>query len=412
MLGARLFISVNLPAIVENWRTLQARVAGDCGAVVKADAYGLGMEKVASALFVAGCRCFFVTNLQEGIALRRVLISVSASSASGARVSIYLLQGIEEGCEAQAVQYGLAPVLISFPMALRWQQFIEARTPNADEPIPECAVKFNTGMNRLGLDASELDDLMARCSHVFAGSNTLIMTHLACADEPSHPLNADQLNAFEGVTRSIASRYPHIKTSMANSSGIFLGRNYQGDITRPGAALYGLNPTPAESNPMRNVLTLVLPILQLRNVPAGSFAGYGAEGHVEHDATLAVVAGGYADGILRAAFKRLKGWVNGHVVPIAGRVSMDTLIFDVTNVPNIEAAQSIEILGEHLAADDQGLASGTIGYELLTRLGNRVHRRYIALDEGSVVVGSVAGSAVGSVIDSAVNSVANDKGEK
>ena len=396
MLSARLFVSVNLPAIVENWRTLQAKVAGECGVVVKADAYGLGMEAVAVALFVAGCRHFFVSNLTEGVALRASLSATAehqASAALSTSASIYLLQGIEAGCERQAVQHGLTPVLISLPMALRWQQFLETTIQEGEnekrareiKQLSGCAIKFNTGMNRLGLDVAELEALMTHCPLVLSMPNTLVMTHLACADEPSHSLNTHQLNAFKEIKRSIVSRYPHIKTSMANSSGIFLGESYQGDIARPGAAIYGLNPTPGAPNPMRNVLTLTLPILQLRDAPAGTFVGYGAEGQLHRNAKLAVVIGGYADGILRAAFSDLKGWVNGSIVPMAGRVSMDALIFDVTDVPNIEEAKSIEILGDHLTTDAQGIASGTIGYELLTRLGNRIQRRYIMPDESAAL---------------------------
>lgn len=401
-MSTHLSITVDLSAIAGNWRRLQSRLgASDCGAVVKANAYGLGMKEVSSALYQAGCQSFFVTNHEEAIELRECLGEVP---------TIYVLQGVEKGVERLFVQHALTPVLISLPMAMRWQaftekylvgkRFIEQNFPERDLPerdFPKrhaaekahaarkakntdllCALKVNTGMNRLGVDMSELDSIIAHCPSVFSGNAPVLMSHLACADEPEHELNAVQLNNFNQVLKSVREYYPSVRASLANSSGIFLGQDFHFDLARPGAALYGLNPTPAQSNPMQSVVSLKLPILQLRQANQGAVAGYGAEKQLDRPSLLATVGGGYADGIARRAFDGLRGWVNGCKVSLAGRVSMDTLIFDVTDVANIESATAIEILGKHINADEQGLAAGTIGYEVLTRIGDRVTRQYVS----------------------------------
>jgi alanine racemase len=363
--SSRLSVIINLDAIADNWRYLQSRLGAnrECGAVVKANAYGLGMAEVAECLAAAGCRTFFVANVNEGVFLRGRLAAVQDAN-------IYILQGVEEGDEQACLQYSLRPVLISADMVRRWAVFC------AQRQCESCAVKLNTGMNRLGLDVEELDGLLVESPTFWREHAGLLLSHLACADEPDHPLNYQQLENFERALMAVRKANPTIKASFANSSGIFLGQQYCFDVARPGAALYGLNPTPRLENPMRSTVRLALPILQTRITKQSSYVGYGAETCLQGGRRLAVVAGGYADGVFRAAFPKMVGSMNGVIVPLVGRVSMDTLTFDITEVPRGADGGHIEILGNQVSADAQGLAAGTIGYEVLTRLGERVRRVY------------------------------------
>ena len=364
-MSSRLSITINLDAVADNWRQLQRRLGAnrECGAVVKANAYGLGMAEVAERLAAIGCRTFFVANVDEGAYLRRHL-------AAKPDVCIYVLQGVEAGGEQDCLDFRLRPVLISEAMVRRWANFTEQ---HKGEP---CAVKLNTGMNRLGLDADSLKRLLAEIPAFWVERVALILSHLACADEPSHVLNHHQLEGFEQALRQVRKINPAVKVSLANSSGIFLGERYCFDLARPGAALYGLNPTPERENPMRSTVRLALPILQTRDTCGQSYVGYGAEACLVGAKRLAVVAGGYADGIFRASFPKMVGRLNGVLVPLVGRVSMDTLTFDITHVEGVVEGGEIEILCEQISADAQGAIAGTIGYEVLTRLGDRVRRIY------------------------------------
>ena len=365
-MSSRLSVTINLGAIADNWRQLQNRLGAnrECGAVVKANAYGLGMAEVASCLAAAGCRTFFVANVSEGAFLRSRLQNYS-------RVCIYVLQGVEAGSEQECLDHRLRPVLISEAMVRRWAGFTEHHS------VEPCAVKLNTGMNRLGVDVASLPALLETFPAFWGQQVGLLLSHLACADEPCHPLNAQQLASFEQVLALVRKVNGQIKASLANSSGIFLGERYCFDVARPGAALYGLNPTPEAKNPMRSTVRLALPILQTRDVSGENYVGYGAEACVSGPRRLAVVAGGYADGIFRAAFPEMVGRLNGATVPLVGRVSMDTLTFDITGVEGDVESGEIEILDDHISADAQGSAAGTIGYEVLTRLGDRLRRVYL-----------------------------------
>ena len=374
-MNSRLSITVDLGAIANNWRQLNSRLgAGHCGAVVKANAYGLGAKQVAVALARAGCHEFFVANLNEGIALRSVLL------AAGFDPAIYVLQGLDPHAEAAFSRHRLTPVLVSLDMVQAWLAYSQCM---GSACLP-CAIKLNTGMNRLGLECAEAEALCASSPELWlptgGAPSPLLVSHLACADEPHHPLNAVQLANFTRVLAAVRAINPRVRGSLANSSGIFLGPEYCFEVVRPGAALYGLNPTPLAPNPMQNVLYMALPILQLRSAAAGCCVGYGAELTLARPSRLAVVAGGYADGIFRASLGRMQGWVGGTYVPLVGRVSMDALVFDVTDVPALTSSDQIEILGEHISADQQGIAAGTIGYEVLTRLGERVRRTYKGLN--------------------------------
>ncbi|HEY7773585.1 MAG TPA: alanine racemase [Marinagarivorans sp.] len=383
-MSSRLSVTIDLAAIADNWRYLQNELGAgrECGAVVKANAYGLGLAPVARQLADAGCRTFFVANVSEGIALRDSLAAFPDSL-------IYVLQGALAGDEPDFLASQLRPVLISAPMVRRWAAFA------ADKPTASCAVKVNTGMNRLGVEPAELTQLLAELSPTSAAVHpnresrhnaapcfwreqvTMLVSHLACADMPEHALNSAQWLSFSQLLAEVRAVNPAIKGSFANSSGIFLGQAYGFDVARPGAALYGINPTPQLANPMRPVVYLRLPIVQVRVAEPGSYVGYGAQSHLPAQRRLAVVAGGYADGVFRAAFPALEGYLQGQRVPIVGRVSMDTITFDVTEIGDVREGDEIELLGEHVSADQQGQFAGTIGYEILTSLGARVRRIYL-----------------------------------
>lgn len=368
----RLSVTIDLNAVASNWQLLQQTLGAscECGAVVKANAYGLGMVEVAQRLSAAGCRSFFVANIQEGVSLRKAL----SQSAVGEAI-IYVLQGVPLGDEDACVTYCLSPVLISDVMFRRWVEFVGGHGAAA----PACVVKLNSGMNRLGLDTQELPYLLEAYPSFWRTHVKLLLSHMACADEPEHPLNPSQLAVFNDCVQLVRRVCPAIKMSLANSSAIFLGEPYRFDLARPGAALYGVNPTPGCENPMQPVVYLRLPVLQVRQTTAEGFAGYGAQSNLPANVNLAVVAGGYADGIFRSAFGHLFGVINGVKVPLVGRVSMDSLIFDVTGAGAVQEGAEIEILGDSIDVDVVAQAFGTIGYEILTGLGDRLRRSYIGV---------------------------------
>lgn len=342
-------LHVDLAAIVANWRDLAARHGAPVAGVVKADAYGLGAVPVARALHQAGCTCFFVAHLTEGMALRAAL---------GAGPEIVVLNGFPPGADGDAA---LLPVLNSLGDVAAWRG---------------CAaiLHLDTGMARLGLDAGE-QAMLAERPDLLAGTTLrFVMTHLACADEPAHPLNAAQLARFSAGAERIA---PGVPRSVANSSGIFLGPAYRSALARPGCALYGINPTPASPNPMRQVVKLEAEILQIREIAAGDTVGYGASWTAPAPRRVATVAAGYADGYLRALSGRSRAHLRGQAVSLLGRVSMDLTTFDVTDVPDAAPGDRMLLLGgPGNTPDDVATRCGTIGYEILTALGGRYARQY------------------------------------
>lgn len=357
---ARLWI--DLDAIVANWRLLAARAVGaKTAAVVKADAYGLGVGPIARALLQAGCPSFFVARLEEGLELRSLL----------PEAQIFVLDGIGPGEAQTFATHALIPVLNHRGQIERWRE--EAR--RRGRPLP-AALHVDTGMTRLGFSPSalsggeglELDGLKP----------VLLMSHLACADEPEHPLNRDQLERFRALLR----RFPGVAASLAASSGIFLGQEWHFDLVRPGAALYGINPTPGRPNPMRPVVSLRAPIVQLHEIREPSTIGYGASRALMPGMRVATVAAGYADGILRAASDRAVARLAHYELPYLGRISMDLLSIDVTALPPHLAHEGaeVELIGGPDGIDRLAAAAGTIGYEVLTRLGRRLERCYQALE--------------------------------
>ena len=363
-------LTIDLSAVQKNWQIARERCGNgvDCAAVVKADGYGLGAEKIALALYQQGCRTFFVANLSEA----RVLQSLALPS-----IQISLLDGPRIGEERECAVAGFVPVLFTLEQIRRWAGV------NAEQKSPKpCVIKVDTGMHRLGLMPEDFHALCEQSDLVRASHPRLLMSHLACADDRRHPLSALQLEQFHRYGAMMKAIVPDIKLSLANSSGIFLGARYHFDLVRPGASLYGVNPQPFSPNPMNPVVTLSLPIVQIKEVTGPATVGYGATFEVPAGTkvTLAIVLGGYADGIFRALGNAGHGVLNDQVVPIVGRVSMDTTIFDITAVTAQVSVESsvINIIDRKVTVDDIAKSAGTIGYEVLTALGGRYQREYLS----------------------------------
>lgn len=384
-MSVQLSVTIDLNALAANWSVLSERLAATtCAAVVKANAYGLGIAPVALKLATQGCTVFFVAHLNEGIELRALLKTISDITPP----IIYVLQGCEAGCEPLFIEHDLRPVIISLPMLLRWQACAHG------DHWP-CAVKVNTGMNRLGLAYNEYVDSLALHVKWWRQVPVVLMSHLACADDPSHQLNHQQQVLFSQCVAQLKRLNPRALASLANSGGVFLGADYHFDIARPGAALYGLNPVPGQRNKMQPVVHWGLPVLQVRHALKGEYVGYGAQTQLVRNSVLAVAAGGYADGILRAAFPNIIASIHGVAVPLMGRVSMDSLVFDVTDAGAVAEGDEITILNQHITADQQGAACHTLGYEVLTSIGDRVCRRYKGAVSNVGSVSSVGGASHG-----------------
>ena len=363
-------LTVDVAAIRRNWQLLCDRVAVgvEVAAVVKADAYGLGIAAVVLALYRQGCRHFYVATLAEGIALREIL---------GADACIFLLAGVMAGSEFECTAHSLVPVLSSLAAVRRWAAHSHSCQHDQIKACPSI-IKYDTGMSRLGLTDTELDDLLAEPELLQMAQVTLFMSHLACADAAEHRQNVQQRVAFELAAQKMRRHLPELKLSLANSSGIFLGDEYHFDQVRPGAALYGINPILSHSSPVSAVVRLSLPILQLKMVEAGRSVGYGGDHCLTEQSCLAVVQGGYADGVHRTLAGRLCGYFAGICVPVVGRISMDTTIFDVTAVL---AGGEVLVEGDFIQVLD-GVADipAGLGYEVLTSLGSRY--QYLYSDEG------------------------------
>lgn len=351
-------LTVDLAAIVANWRDLAARGApGAVAGVVKADAYGLGAAEVGPALRAAGCRHFFVAQLGEGIALR---------AAVGPGPMIAVLDGFIPGEDGDAA---LVPVLNGLGDVAA-----HAAAGRSAGVARRAILHLDTGMARLGLDAAEQGRLAADHALLAELDLLYVMTHLACADEPGHPMNAAQAERF--ATACVA--LPPARRSFANSAGMFLGPGFASDLGRPGCALYGINPTPGAANPMRQVMRLAAPVLQVREIPAGTTVGYGATWTAGRPSRIATVAAGYADGYLRSLSGRALADFRGRPVPLVARVSMDLTTFDVTDLPDIAPGDRLTLIGgEGCSPDEVAARAGTIGYEILTSLGARYVRDYL-----------------------------------
>jgi alanine racemase len=363
-------LTINLDAIAANWHRLDARAPDAAtGAAVKADAYGLGLDRVGPTLFAVGCRHFFCATPAEGVRLRQII---------DRDAEIFVLAGLTADSAPFYQEAALTPVLNSRVETEIWAQWCRSSGMRAP-----CALHVDTGINRLGMELAEAEAFAEENARDHTVTLSLVMSHLACADETSHSMNDEQSLRF----RAIAERFAGVRRSLANSAGIFLGPGYHFDITRPGYALYGGEAAPGSD--MEQVATLEGRILQLRRAARGETIGYGATQRLERDSLIAIAGAGYADGVLRAAsgsgvpMRQLEpvpgGCIAGHNVPVIGRISMDLTAYDVSDVPvvDIEKAKWIEIFGAHCSIDAFARASGTIGYEVLTRLSNRLTRRYL-----------------------------------
>ena len=358
-------LTVDLAALVDNWNTLSREATpSECAAVVKADGYGCGLEPVGKALAHAGCKTFFVADLAEARRLRAVV----------PEHPIYVLNGLLPLTGPAFAEINARPVIGSLVELAEWDAFCAGQGWRGG-----AALHVDTGMNRLGISA---DEAAAVAPRIRAGNHgiTLLMSHLACAEVPDHPLNAKQIALF----REVRMLYRGITGSLANSSGIFLGGSAHCDMVRPGAALYGVNPRPGRANPMRPVIRLQGHIMQVRKVARGETVGYDAVWTARHPARIAVVAVGYADGLPRvlSASDQEPGAdaiVAGVRCPFAGRISMDLLAIDISALPDGAARRGdlVTLIGDGITVDAVANLAGTIGYEILTSLGRRYHREYL-----------------------------------
>jgi len=355
-------LTIDLAAIVANWRELARRAApAQCAAVVKADGYGCGIEPVTAALAKAGCATFFVATLAEARQARAV----------APQAAIYVL-AVLPGTLASFAQGNFRPVIGSIEELAEWESF-RARGWQGT-----AALLVDTGMNRLGLSSDDVAQLDPPVVARRAGLD-LLMSHFACSEEPSHPLNAKQMADF----REVRDLFPGIPGSLANSSGIFLGPDAHHDLVRPGVALYGANPTPGHLNLMRAAVRLEGRVVQVRDVEPGETVGYSAVWTARRPTRLAIVAIGYADGLPRAASASdtkagAEAIVAGRPCPLAGRVSMDLFAVDVTDVPQDKPRRgdTVALLDDTIGVDDLASHAGTIAYEVLTSLGRRHQRIY------------------------------------
>src|ERR1700761_6815924 len=357
-------LTVDLDAVVANWRKLEkTAVPAECSAVIKANAYGCGIEPVARALAKAGCKTFFVATLDEAAVARAAVPSAA----------LYVLNGFVQNTGDSYARFDARPVIGELNELAEWDVFCR-RTGWAGG----AAIHVDTGMQRLGLTVAEAQGLLPR---IHAGDHgiSLVMSHLACAESLHHPMNARQLAAF----REVASAFSGVPASLANSSGIFLGGAFQFDMVRPGAALYGVNPTPEADNPMLPVVDLKARIVQIRDVERGESVGYGGTWTARRPTRLAIVSSGYADGYFRAASandgtRGAEVMVAGKRCPVAGRISMDLIAVDITDLPANAARRGhmVTLIGEGITVDELAHHFGTIGYEVLTSLGRRFARIY------------------------------------
>src|ERR1700759_1239942 len=357
-------LTIDLDAIIANWRKLEKpAVPAECAAVVKANAYGCGAGQVARALASAGCKTFFVATIEEARVVRSAL----------PKATLYALDGFFQNSGDAYAAIDCKPVIGDLNELAEWDVFCRRSGWSGG-----AAIHIDTGMNRLGLTLPEAQGIIPRIN---AGDHgiTLVMSHLASAELVNNPSNAKQLTTF----REIASLFSGVPASMSNSSGIYLGPQFQFDLVRRGAALYGVNPTPEAENPMKPVVELKARIVQIRNFERGETVGYGGTWTARRPTRLAIVAAGYADGYFRAASandgtRGAEVVVAGKRCPVAGRISMDLVAIDVTDLPANGARRGhmVTLIGEGITVDELAHHFGTIGYEVMTNLGRRFVRIY------------------------------------
>lgn len=384
-------LKIDLDALKRNYNMLRLKSApAECSAVIKSNGYGLGLEQVARALLKAGCTTFFVATIGEGARLRKV---------DGA-CKIYILNGLLPNTASLFAKHKLTPVLNSVDELIEWQKFAANSSPDIMPPIAP-ALHIDTGMNRLGLSGVDFNHCV-ETGLLGALPLSLVMSHLACADDPTATKNEEQRRAFEKLRQQV----PHLPASLANSAGVFLGADYHYQLTRPGIALYGASPfggqqSPQENPPknpaknlMENVITLEARIVQIREAQPGDTVSYGVSFEIGEAGKLAIIALGYGDGyprLLGSSYKPEENttppaplfggeiYIAGQKKPIIGRVTMDLIIVDVSDIPanKIRRGDFVEVIGPHILLDDVAQKAQTIGYEILTQLGARAYRSYV-----------------------------------
>jgi alanine racemase len=353
-------LTIDLGALASNYRTLARKSGGaECAVAIKGEAYGLGMEPVAKTFWTAGCRSYFVARPFEGADLRKVLPDAR----------IFVLDGFMPDAQNYYRKHGLIPCLGTMAQVQAW---------SAHSKLAPCALHVDTGINRLGISPREFEQLANDAQLNYRLNTILLMSHLACGDDKSTARNRKQLKLFAELRRL----YPHLPASIANSPGIFLGKDFALDMTRPGVGLYGGNPTPYARNPVRPVAHLHARVLQVRDVAKGDSVGYSATWTAKRKTKVAILAAGYRDGIPRKlssnnSRKPAQVWLGGKRCPIIGRVSMDMMCVDVSAAPRAKEGDLAEIFGKHISVDECAGWAETISYELLTHLGSRYARDYI-----------------------------------
>ena len=352
------FLTIDLGAIASNYALLKSQFSGaSMGAVIKADAYGLGAQDVAPALYQKGCRDFWVATLDEGLRLRSILPNSDAH--------IYILNGVPAHAEGYCTEANLIPVVNSLSDLARFK--------NQKIPI---VIHLDTGLNRLGLEDQETQKLIHSAELLKGLDIRYWMSHLACSDDIDHLMNEKQRQIFTGYL----SKLPPAPASLAASDGLFLGRQFHFDHGRPGCALYGVNPSPWQKNPMQPVAHVYAPILQIRTAHKGETVGYAASHSVRRDQKIAVLALGYADGYFRSLSNCGIVYIGEQSAPVVGRISMDLITVDISDLTDQDIAVGTyaQIIGNHIDVDQVAKAAGTIGYEVLTNLGHRFARHVVS----------------------------------
>lgn len=344
-------LTIDLSAIAANYDFLAKQSANaECAAVVKADAYGLGLDPIARVLEKAGCKTFFVATLDEALALRKVTTK-----------QIYVFAGITSEDHHAFLPFSIRPVLNSIQQVQVWN----SRGP--------AAIHVDTGMNRLGLTKSDFLSLFENIANGEVKEPNLILSHLACAEQSDNELNLVQLKRF----RALTAAFEISSKSLSASSGIFLGSQFYFDMVRPGYAIYGGNPTQTKQNLMCPVINLKVRILQCRKIKAGDTVGYGATFRSDRVRWIATIGMGYADGYLRALSENSNVYVKGKIASVVGRISMDLISVDITGIEGVKPGDWAEVIGSSISVDELAERAGTIGYEILTSLGQRHKRIYI-----------------------------------
>jgi alanine racemase len=356
------YLEINIDLIVANYCLLKRELRGaECAATLKADAYGIGSGQVAKALVKAGCRTFFVATIDEGIELRTHL--------QREKVTIAVLGGLLARCESIFKENKLIPVLNNLEQLRQWKNF----NIDKDRKSPSM-LHVDTGMNRLGLTSKEFEYVTKNPSELEGVKVKLLLSHLACADQPRHEMNQKQLHKF----MSAKSKMANMRFSLANSGGIFLGQQYHFDVARPGIALYGSYPNPTIFNPLNQVVKLYGRVLQIREAKTGSTVGYNASHLLKKKTLIATVGLGYADGYIRSLESNSYAFFKGAKLPIIGPISMDYITVDISNIKTdmMKIGDLIEFIGDNFTLDDIAKAANTVPHEILSNLGKRHQRNY------------------------------------